>query len=283
MSARGLLALAVLLGSLPRPVIAQTGQIEPDRPDITNSARLVAPGRFQVELGGLFTHEEAGAHALGTPVSLRIGFARWIEGRIETNGFVSQSLDHERSSGFGDISLGAKVRLIGDARGDGVLSVLPAIGLPTASREKGLGSGDTDIRLTALSGRGLGERGHVDVNYGIGAIGAGGGRRHFAQHLLSVSASVEAGGHASPYGEIYWISREDPDGGRDVAIDFGVIRTIASHFAFDGGVLFGLSHAAAGFAVFGGLSFAIDRGAAPPRHHGEHGVTSVFRQDRDRD
>ena len=130
--------------------------------------------------------------SFGSPLLARLGVSDWIEARIGADGWVEHAVGRDRESGFGNIQAGAKLRLVSDSAGTPVLSAIPMINLPTASASKGLGSGEADFTLTLAGGADLGARAHVDANYGIGTIGAGGGRR-FTQQLVSVSASVSAG------------------------------------------------------------------------------------------
>jgi len=164
--------------------------LEPDRPDVTNGTHIVGTGLLQLEIGGLFTRAAPRQRAFGSPVSARIGLTEWLEARIGTDGLLAQADDTRSETGLGNLQLGAKLRLWADPGGIPVLSVVPNVNVPTASANKGLGSGDADYTVVLLTGTDVGARGHVDINYGIGAIGAGGGQPHFLQHLASVSASM---------------------------------------------------------------------------------------------
>ena len=75
--------------------------------------------------------------------------------------------------------LGAKVRLLADPANLARFSMLPLVSLPAARGERQLGSGDADYTLTLMTGADVGPRAHIDTNYSIGAIGSGGGRRHY--------------------------------------------------------------------------------------------------------
>ena len=150
--------------------------IEPDRPDVTNGTHIVDIGLLQVEIGGLYTHAGADQQAFGSPFTARLGLLPWLEARIGTDGFLSQSDPLGSVTGLGNLQLGAKMRLWANPGGVPVLSILPTVNVPTASADKGLGSGDADYTLAVLTGTDIGSHGHVDVNYGIGAIGAGGAR-----------------------------------------------------------------------------------------------------------
>ena len=245
--------------------------ISPDRPDVTNGTAIVEEGLLQVEVGA--QHARMGTqHSTGTPVTVRVGLLEWLEARAGTDGFVHQSDNGSNASGAGNVQLGAKLRLFADPGGAPVLSILPTINLPVASADKGLGSGDLDATLVVLTGTDLGRTSHLDVNYGIGAIGAGQGRPHFSQQLVSASFSHSLTEQLSPYVEAFWISRQDPDGGAVVSVDAGFIRALTVRFAIDGGVAVGLTNATPGFSVFAGLSVIVGDVL------GDHGV--IARQHR---
>jgi hypothetical protein len=245
--------------------------IAPDRPDVTNATSIVEEGLLQVEVGAQYARTGT-QHSTGTPVTVRVGLLEWLEARVGTDGFVHQSDNGLNVSGAGNVQLGAKLRLFADPGGAPVLSILPTINLPAASADKGLGSGDLDATLVVLTGTDLGRTSHLDINYGIGAIGAGQGRPHFHEQLLSASFSHSLTEQLSPYVEGFWVSRQDPDGGPVVSVDAGFIRAVAVRFAIDGGVAVGLTHAAPDFSVFTGLSVIIGDVL------GDHGVIARQRK-----
>jgi len=267
-----------------QPVFPVEQPLEPDRPDVTNGTHIVGTGLLQIEVGGLYTRSAPGERGFGSPLTARIGLRDWLEGRIGTDGFLMQTDGDSRATGIGNVQVGAKLRLWADPGGVPVLSILPTVNLPTASAERGLGSGDADYTLALLTGSDIGMRGHIDINYGIGSIGAGGGRPHFVEHLVSVSASFAATTRWDPYFESYWFSRQDPESGAMTAIDGGAIYTVSPRLAFDGGLQLGVSRVAPDIAAFGGVSFVVGnvaghgvherqrktQGRAPksPSHHG---------------
>jgi len=252
-------------GATPRP-------IDPDRPDVTNGTHIVDTGLLQVEMGGLFTRANSTSHDIGTPVTFRFGATDWLELRFGGDGFLDSHDVLGRQTGIGNVQIGAKLRLWAEPGGLPLLSVLPAVNLPTASASKGLGSGQSDFTLALLTGADFLKHAHVDVNYGIGRIGTGPDLPRFTQHLVSVSASIEVPGPVTPYAETFWISRQEVDGGPVAAIDTGAIYQISPRYALDGGVQAGLSTAAPALAAFGGFSAIIGNIL------GDHGVHARQRQ-----
>jgi hypothetical protein len=252
-------------------VTAQEAPIAPDRPDVTNGTAIVDVGLLQVEVGA--QHARMGTqHSAGTPLTVRVGLSEWLEARVSTDGFLHQSDIGTSASGIGNVQLGAKIRLFADPGGAPVLSILPTVNLPLASASKGLGSGDADVTLVCLTGTDLGRTSHIDINYGIGAIGAGQGRPHFTQHLVSASLSHSLTEQLSPYVEGFWFSRQDPDGGAVVSMDAGFIQAFSARLAVDGGVEVGLSASAPDVIVFTGLSVILGDVL------GDHGVIARQRK-----
>jgi hypothetical protein len=251
-------AVIIAALTLAQPAAAQEPvNIEPDRPDVTNGTHIVDIGLLQVELGGQYSNNGAGQRGFGSPFTARVGLTEWLEARFGTDGFVSQDDSEVRASGIGNLQLGAKLRLWADPGGIPVLSILPTVNLPTASEEKGLGSGSADYTVAFLTGTDLGRHAHIDVNYGIGAIGTPAGGGHFAQHLVSASFSDAVSDNWNPYVEAFWFSRQDVDGTGVVAMDAGAIYELGARYALDGGVQIGLSANAPNFEVFAGVSIIV--------------------------
>ena len=255
------------------PPQAPVQPLEPDRPDVTNGTHIVDIGLLQMEVGVLWNQTGRGEGNTSTPTTFRLGLTDWLEVRFGGDGFVSSIDPSGNESGFGNVQLGAKIRLWADPGGIPVLSILPSVNLPTASSNKGLGSGQSDFTVALLTGTDFLTRGHVDVNYGAGLIGSGPGLRRFSQHLLSASASAEIPGPVTPYFEYFWISRQDPRGTVVSAIDAGAIYVINPRFAIDGGAQWGLSRAAPSLSVFAGLSVVVGNIL------GDHGVHERQRQE----
>ena len=270
-SSLGLLCLLLLA----EPARAQDNSpqnLEPDRPDVTNGTHIVDVGLLQTEIGVLFNRSGNSHHDFGTPTTFRLGVADWLELRLGADGYLVSSDAGSTNEGFGNVQLAAKLRLWADPGGIPVLSILPTVTLPTASASKGLGSGQSDVEVTVLTGTDFLTRGHADVNYGIGLIGSGPGLHRFTQHAASISVSVETPGPVTPYIETFWFSRQAPGGGPVLAVDTGAIYVINPRFALDAGVQAGLSAAAPGFSAFGGVSAIIGNVL------GEHGVHARQRE-----
>jgi hypothetical protein len=240
--------------------------VDPDRPDTTNGPHIVDVGLLQIETGAVRSRLGSDRTSVGTPVMARIGITDWFEARVGGDGFVSVRDQARSVTGMGNVQLGAKLRLYADAGGVPLLSVLPMVNLPAADERKGLGSGQVDFTIALLAGTDFLKRGHVDANYGAGWIGAGADVRRFTQHLVSLSVSADVPGPVTPYLEGFWVSRQEPEGGRVLVMDGGAIYVINVRLALDGGVQLGLTDDAPRLSVFGGFSVIVGNLL------GEHGV-----------
>jgi len=239
--------------------------IEPDRPDVTNGTHIVGAGLVQFELGGLFAHAGPRENDFGSPITVRLGVTDWIEARIGNDGIETSTDGVAQHTSIGNTQIGAKLKLWSGSGQDPLLSVLPGINLPTADADNGFGSGDFDYTVALLAGHDVGKRLHVDANYGIGAIGAGGGQPHFVEHLISVSTSISASAALSPYLEGFWLSRQEAGGDAVGGLDGGVMLTIGSREALDGGIEVTHSGGRSELAAFGGFSMVVGHHRARSR------------------
>ena len=238
------------------PVWAQD-QVQPDQPDVTNGTHIVDVGLLQIELGGVYARYDSSSRAAGSPVTARLGLTDWCEARVGTDGLLFQSNDTISVSGVGNLQIGAKLRLWPGEGGVPVLAILPTVDVPTASADKGLGSGIADYLVAFLTGTDLGRHSHVDINYGIGAIGDDTIGGHFTQQLVSASLSSAVSDNWNPYIEAFWVSRQSPGGRAVVALDTGAVYELGTRYALDGGVQVGLTHDAPAFSAFGGFSIVV--------------------------
>jgi hypothetical protein len=235
--------------------------IDADRPDRTNSTSTVPKCLAQLETGARYGRVPVTGESLGTPVSLRVGVANWLEARLDTDGVTRAGGESPAGLQFAGLAVGGKLELWQAHGGTPAVAVQPAVTLPV-----GRGAdGGTDYSLTLIASADLSRRTHLDVNYGLGDLAAG--RSHFVQHLLSASASFAIGAKWSPYVEVYWFSRTDPGGPRVLSMDAGATYSLSERLAVDGGVLWGLAAADAHPAMLAGLSVILGEIAG---HKGVH-------------
>jgi len=109
-----------------------TDEIETDRPDITNSSRVVPQGSLQFENGINFTTPENSRALDGTNTRARLGIAPCLEVLVDVPTYFA-TLSGSAASGFTNVAPAVKWQ-ISPIPGKIDLSAVAGIGLPTASR-----------------------------------------------------------------------------------------------------------------------------------------------------
>jgi hypothetical protein len=248
-----LLLILTFAGSAP----AQEDNTDPDRPDVTNTAHLIPRGQIQIEFGGIYTRETTRQRVAGSPLTVRLGAGNWLEARVGADSVLTRLSGDAAATGFGNLQLGAKVRLFDVGDEAVAVAILPSVTLPTANADNGIGSGAVDVSTTLLASADLGSRGHIDANYGVNSLGGGQRQPRYAQHLLSASLGTSFGPHWNPYFEIFWLSRTEAGGAPETSLDTGLLYALSPRFGIDGGVQFGIAGNAPDFAVFAGFSLRL--------------------------
>ncbi len=255
-AASALAASAVLAGPAPgggpSPVLAQSADppLVTDRPDATESAVSVAPGRFQLEGG--YTAARSGSltlHSLGEAL-LRVGLTDRTELRLGLSSFRVGAGPGPNEAGMDDTSLGAKFVL---HRSDGAgprIAVLADATLPTGSGPFG-GEGVQPGGLLAV-GWDLSPRVGIGANAGYRYARDGTGR--FDELRSSLALGFGLTDEAGLYLEYFADHR--PANGRpsEVSLDGGVTLLLSPDLQLDARGEFGLSSAAPDYALGAGVS-----------------------------
>ena len=244
---RLLLACVLLLLTAGAVVAADDDTIDPDRPDVSISAKTVGAGRVQLETGVLAERTrlagEPTERRLSAEALVRIGLARPFELRVEAEPIV-RLRGAEDATDVGDFRLGAKWRFFDPPDGGSwpALALNPFVKLPTAPEP--IGSGKTDFGLRLIASFDLPAHFSLDTNAAVAAIGQTRPSGHLVQAQVTASLSREILRNVSTYGEVFYLSRETRDARDQVGFDAGVVWRILPNFAVD---------AAVGTSLYGSL------------------------------
>ena len=223
-------------------VLAMTGAaaqdddaIDPDRPDVSISAKTVGPGRVQMETGALAERTrlagEPTERRLSWELLVRVGLARSFELRIEGEPIV-RLRGAEEATDVGDLRLGAKWRFLdGSEGGWPSLALLPFVKLPTAPTP--IGSGKADFGLLLAASFELPANFSLDADAGIAAIGQTQPSGQLLQALVSASLSRKLGGGLGAFAEVFYASREERNDRDQVGVDAGLVWTVTRDLAVD--------------------------------------------------
>lgn len=254
-SAVGLLVALVLLAGPAR------AEVEPDRPDVTNSTQTVPPRMYQLEAG----LEYARTRIAGEPVerrfalqaAIRVGLTDRLELRFEGEPLV-RLRGAEDETDHGDLTLGAKYRFLdgGDGKPWPSLGVQPFLKVPLA--DEPIGTERADFGLLALTSFDLPWKLNLDVNAGLAAIGQTRPNGYLLQALTSASLSAEVG-RVTPFVEVAFASREAWDSGDALSLVGGVVYRVTSTVALDAAVETGLVGRTPDYAVRAGVTYLFGR------------------------
>ncbi len=224
------LALVCLI-ALPAPsrLAAQTADpLVTDRPDFTESAVTVRPGRVQLEAGYTFGRNgDASSHTFGE-VLLRIGALSRIEIRVGLNSYAVTDSRSDAERGFEDVSLGAKISLLDPPPHFELfrpaVALLVGTSLPTGADGFG-GEGLWPETKLALAW-GLSERVSLGTNLNIASVQTNGDR--FAQFSGSLALGVALSDRLGTFAELFGFASGNPQG-----LDTGFLNGGATFLAHD--------------------------------------------------
>lgn len=251
---------SLALGALPSGAQAQAQPSEPlvtDRPDFTESAVTVAPGRVQVELGYTFTRAgDADEHAIGE-VLFRGGIVSWLEGRLGLNSFVVTDVPGAAGEGIEDLTLGFKALLFRPAPDApaGVPEVALLLGADLPTGEDGLGADEVQPGVTAALAWELSDRVALASNVGWASLASDGER--FGQGVASVALSHALDGSLSAYGEWFGLFPEVRDGDAGHYLNGGLAWLLSPDLQLDWRIGIGLQDPDPNWFTGAGLSLRL--------------------------
>jgi hypothetical protein len=259
---RALLAAAALLVSVGPALGAEDDVIDPDRPDVTNSAKTVGRGRVQLETGVLYERTRLAAspaeRRMAIEAALRVGLTESLELDIGAEPIVRLRGGVDETD-VGDVTLGVKYRFLESIDGGWwpTLALNPFVKLPIA--QEPIGSGRTDAGLVLLATFDLPWQFGLDVNAGAALIGQTRPSGHLVQARASASLSREVIQRLSTFVEVAYASREEWDGRDTLAVQAGLIWRVTRDLALDAAVSTGVLGSLPDFGVRVGGSVRFGR------------------------
>jgi hypothetical protein len=242
---------------------AQSGQEEeeefivPARPGVADPAEIQKAGVLQLEYGydanfraGDFRSQHS------APLSLRFAATSrlLLVANLDT---VESELDEsgERMTGVGDASLGFQVVALKDTERHPALAFAYFVKLPSASEEKGLGTGRFDHKFITLLSKKFGAV-DMDLDGAVLIVGRenSAGWVTGGQGALSISGEFENGFGLE--GELSGQTKDDEQPKGLYALG-AVTYKVNRRFSLDGGMRFGLTDNAPRVGVFAGVTVGV--------------------------
>lgn len=230
--------------------------IVPARPTASNPAEFQRPGVLQLEYGfnGNW-RAPGGSSEVDTPLALRFAVSRRLLLEFDGDTPISQSADGIRNTGTGDSLLGVQGVLQHESKTRPGVALAYYVKLPSASAEKGLGTGRVDHNFIALVSKNI--RGTtVDFN----AIYLLAGRTTDDGHASSGQAALAASRNVTKrfgiQGEVSGLTRNDAQPG--AMFGLGVLTyQLNRRLVFDTGLRVGLTPQAPRVGAVAGLTVGI--------------------------
>jgi len=254
----GWLALLLLL-LVPGAAARQQPQeeeddIKPSRPTVANSAEIQKAGVLQVEFGydSNFRGEEfRSQHSL--PLALRFAASDRLLLEADLDAVKSETDEAgTRMTGVGDARLGFQLVALKEAGGRPALGFAYYVKLPSASEEKGLGTGRFDHALVGLLSKKFGQT-DMDLNVAYLNVGREDGGRRASGGQAAVAFSREFENDFGVVGELSGQSLDDVQP-RGVYALGALTYKVSGRLRLDAGARLGLNPEAPRFGLFAGMS-----------------------------
>jgi hypothetical protein len=228
-----------------------------DRPDFTESASTVAPGRFQVELGYTFTKTGDEERDNFGELLVRAGILSWLEGRLGLNSFSLLRAPGEDRGGLEDLTVAAKAimyrRPIESSAAVPQVALLIGANLPTG--ESGFGEDALQPGAKVALDFGLTNRLNLGSNVGWAYLGSDGERFH--QGIGSIVLGYAIGDPLTAYVEWYGLFPENRGGGSDHYLDGGLTWGVGANFQVDWRIGISLQDPDPNWFTGAGISFRL--------------------------
>ncbi|HEY7039176.1 MAG TPA: transporter [Methylomirabilota bacterium] len=251
------LVLAILLAVSAAPR-ARAAEIEPDRPELTESARLVPRGAFQLESGLSYSRERRGGRpaekTFEAETDLRIGLLHDVELNLDWEPLV-RVRGPEDDTGIGDVTLGVRYRFVEgfeDALWPPHLGVKIFAKLPVA--EEPLGTGRPDFGVLFLASLELPYDFELEVNLGGAALGQTRPNGYLAQGIATASLSRDLTPSLLSFLELLFNSPAERGERSQFAINVGLVYRLTRSLAIDAGIQTSLAGQGPDYVVRTGLS-----------------------------
>ena len=255
MAALVLVALLLVIPSAP-PTLA--AEIEPDRPELTESAKLVPRGAVQLESGSAFSRERRAGLAtektFEAEADLRIGVSRHIELNLGWEPLV-RVRGPEDDTGIGDVTLGVRYRFVEgfeDVSWPPHLAVKVFAKLPAADEPRG--TGRPDFGLLLLASFELPQDFELEVNVGAAAIGQTRPNGYLAQAIATASLSRDLAPSLLGFLELLFNTCDERGGRGQLAVNIGLVYRLTRTLAVDAGIQTSLAGPGPDYVVRTGLS-----------------------------
>ncbi len=233
---RVLLLCAVALSASSCRLLTQDGEpVTPQRPTFSTDTNTTAHGTLEIETGMLVDPGDITT----TPTTIKYGAGPSTEVFVGLTPYQYLDVEGEDDEdGIGDTLLGMRFRILDERDGTPSFALMPFVKLPTANEDEGLGTGQVDFSLAAITS--FTEAGTFFTGYYqfdvLGEVGGG----TAIGHGLALAASRPVTDQVGVFGEVAStiVSEFDLE---PVFGTVGATFALSDFFVLDGSVRVGLN------------------------------------------
>ncbi len=263
------LLLSVLTAILSATAIAQTAPpsptpeddepefIVPSRPTVSNPAEFQKPGILQLEFGYNGNYRSTDFRSQhDAPLALRFAVNHRILVELDTDSpFSIKDRDNFRQTGAGDTQFGIQAVLQPENKTRPGIALAYYVKLPTASKEKNLGTGRVDHNFIGLFSKKI-DKTTIDFNaiYLLAGRTSSNGRASSGQVAFAVTQAITK--NFGLQGEVSGFSRNDEQSGAMFALGVATYQ-VGKRVSFDAGARFGLTKDAPRFGIVAGITVGV--------------------------
>ena len=238
-------------------------ELQPDRPDKTESPYTVDAGHFQLEMdfANYTTADDGGTRSRAwniAPFNLKAGLLDNVDLQLIFDNYQHARTDDHLTgksttqTGVGDLTARLKVNLWGDDGGKTAFGLLPFLKFPTSS--DGLGNSAIEGGIIFPLAVKLPHDFELGLETGVSCLNDGGDGNYHADFINSITLDHAIIGKLSGYVEFFSDHSSEP-GSRWVAtVDTGLEFLVTDNVQLDCGCNFGVTRAADAFNPFAGLT-----------------------------
>ena len=228
------------------------------RPLIIDDAYPIEAGQIQIEAGFLYWHAFEHDH-YEAPLSLTCGLIQNVEigagvgGLIEN--YMEEGGDTRTRSGIGDTIMTGKWEVMEESSLLPAVALAPAMKLPTADKDRDLGSGEIDYDATVILSKAITDTTGIHANVGYTWIGEPKDEDAFNLFHFGVAGDYQITEPLQAVGEVFTV--REPGSGETPATqcNFGMRYEAVEGLVFDAAAGGKLSGDAPSFTVTAGLTW----------------------------
>ena len=220
------------------------------RPLITEDAGTAEKAFFELELAVDYGRDHNGDKSVTPSAQLAYGLNERAEVAIAGGYIFKKMADNGWEDGPGDLNAYLKYRLLGEGEYYPALALKPWVKFPTADEDKGLGSGKTDLGLTAVMSKSFtGFNLHLNAGYTL--IGA---KDATDEMNLALAGEYEVTKGLISVAEIRYNQNFNSDRKDDPANFLAGVQVAVGKAQFDAGLAIGLNRAAPDYVLTAGVT-----------------------------